>query len=80
MLPSTVRALLVGSCSAFTGTIIPNPNGSAETAIITIDDATTRNALIAFMNTQRLHEPYGGWWESTNLLTMAMMTPEFHVA
>ena len=38
LLPSTLRTLLVGSCSALTGTIIPSPNGSAETAIITIDD------------------------------------------
>ena len=42
--------------------------------------ATTRAALIAFVNTQRQNEPYVGWWESTNLLTMTMMTPEFHVA
>lgn len=40
----------------------------------------SRNALIAFVNVQRQHEAYVGWWESTNLLTMVMMTPEFHVA
>lgn len=40
----------------------------------------TRNALIDFVEVQRVHEPWSGWWESSNLLTMAMMTPEFHVA
>ena len=40
----------------------------------------TRNALIAFVNVQRVHEPFVGWWESTNLLTLAMLTPEFHMA
>ena len=40
----------------------------------------SRNALIGYVQVQRQNEPYVGWWESTNLLTMAMMTPEFHVA
>ncbi len=40
----------------------------------------TRDALIDFVEVQRVHEPWSGWWESSNLLTMAMMTPEFHVA
>ncbi len=40
------------------------------------------NALLNYVTVQRQvgHEPYVGWWEATNLLTMAMMTPEFHVA
>jgi uncharacterized protein (DUF1800 family) len=42
--------------------------------------AVTRDALVAYVNVQRQHEPWIGWWESTNLLTMVMMTPEFHVA
>jgi len=37
--------------------------------------AVTRNALIGYLNQED-----NGWWDSTNLLTMAMMTPEFHVA
>jgi len=40
----------------------------------------SRNALLGFVNVQRQEESYVGWWESTNLLTMMMMTPEFHVA
>jgi len=40
----------------------------------------TRDALINYVTTQRVEEPWSGWWESTNLLTMTMMTPEFHVA
>ena len=40
----------------------------------------TRDALIDYVTTQRVEEPWSGWWESTNLLTMTMMTPEFHVA
>jgi uncharacterized protein (DUF1800 family) len=42
--------------------------------------ATTRAALTDFVNVQRANEPYIGWWESTNMLTMAMLTPEMHVA
>ncbi|MDO8363847.1 MAG: DUF1800 domain-containing protein [Actinomycetota bacterium] len=40
----------------------------------------TNDALVDFINVQRAEEPWIGWWESTNLLTMTMMTPEFHVA
>jgi hypothetical protein len=40
----------------------------------------TRDALIAYVTVQRTNEPWVGWWEATNLLTMAMMTPEFHQA
>lgn len=40
----------------------------------------TRNALIDYVTVQRTNEPWVGWWEATNLLTMAMMTPEFHQA
>ncbi len=42
--------------------------------------ATTRSALSDFIAVQRTNEPWVGWWESTNLLTMAMMAPEMHVA
>ena len=42
--------------------------------------ATTRSALVHFVDVQRAEEPWVGWWEATNLLTMTMMTPEFHVA
>ena len=40
----------------------------------------TRDALVDWMVVQRTNEPWISWWESTNLLTMAMMTPEFHLA
>ncbi len=42
--------------------------------------ASTRTALLDFIAVQRTNEPWVGWWESTNLITMAMMTPEMHVA
>ena len=41
---------------------------------------TTRQALLDYIAVQRVNEPWIGWWESTNLLTMAMMTPEMHLA
>ena len=40
----------------------------------------TRAALVDYVNVQRVAEPWVGWWEATNLLTMGMLTPEFHVA
>jgi uncharacterized protein (DUF1800 family) len=42
--------------------------------------ATTRTALTNYIAVQRANEPWIGWWESTNLLTMAMLAPEMHVA
>ena len=41
---------------------------------------TTRQALLDYIAVQRVNEPWIGWSESTNLLTMAMMTPEMHLA
>ena len=40
----------------------------------------TRDAMIDYVNVQRANEPWIGWWEPTNLFTMAMMTPEMHLA
>ena len=40
----------------------------------------TRNAMVNFVTASRTQESAGSWWENTNLLTMIMMTPEFHVA
>ena len=40
----------------------------------------TRNAMVNFVTASRTQEAAGSWWENTNLLTMIMMTPEFHVA
>jgi len=40
----------------------------------------TRTALIDYVVDQRVAEPWISWWEATNLLTMVMMSPEFHVA
>jgi uncharacterized protein (DUF1800 family) len=67
-----------------------NKIGAGHTAAEEIDlaasmfglnlSATTRAALTDFVNVQRANEPYVGWWESTNMLTMAMLTPEMHVA
>lgn len=42
--------------------------------------ATTRQAILDYVAVQRANDQWGGWWLSTNLLTMAMMTPEMHLA
>ncbi len=41
---------------------------------------TTRNALIAAHQAERDAQPYVSWWAPTNLLTMAMLSPELHMA
>ena len=33
-----------------------------------------------YLTTQRASQRWADWWEPTNLLTMAMITPEMHVA
>lgn len=40
----------------------------------------TRVAITNYLTAQRVAEPWGGWWEPTNLLSMAMLAPEMHVA
>jgi uncharacterized protein (DUF1800 family) len=40
----------------------------------------TRAAMTTYLTAQRAAEPWGGWWEPTNLLSMAMLAPEMHVA
>ena len=40
----------------------------------------TQTAMVNFLTASRTQESAGSWWENTNLLTMMMMTPEFHVA
>lgn len=42
--------------------------------------SVTRQALLGYIAVQRTNEPWIGWWEATNLLTMAMLTPEMHLA
>lgn len=42
--------------------------------------AETRDAMIAYSQRTRVSEPWGSWWESTNLLTMIMISPEFQQA
>ena len=42
--------------------------------------STTDAALTTWLQGERSVEPWGGWWQPTNLLTMSMLTPEFHVA
>lgn len=41
---------------------------------------TTVAALTGWLEAERASEPWGGWWQPTNLLTMTMLTPEFHLA
>ena len=41
---------------------------------------TTRNALIAAHQAERNSTPYKNYWAPTNLLTMVMLAPEFHMA
>ena len=41
---------------------------------------TTRNALIAAHQAERSSTAYKNYWAPTNLLTMVMLTPEFHMA
>ena len=60
---------------------------SIDTAINTVANAfgipslstATRNAMAGYLTTQRAAEPWGGWWESTGLVMMALMSPEMHV-
>lgn len=40
----------------------------------------TRDALIAAQQAERNSSKWGSWWAPTNLLTMMMLTPEFHMA
>ncbi|MEO7397196.1 MAG: DUF1800 family protein, partial [Ilumatobacteraceae bacterium] len=42
--------------------------------------AITRAALTSYLTVQRAAQRWPDWWESTNLLTMAMIAPEMHVA
>ena len=42
--------------------------------------ATTRNALIAAHTAERNAQAWTSWWAPTNLLTMTMLAPEFHMA
>ncbi|MCU1391254.1 MAG: hypothetical protein JWL72_4592 [Ilumatobacteraceae bacterium] len=41
---------------------------------------TSYNALSGYLTAQRAAQPYGDWWEPTNLLTMSMLAPEMHQA
>lgn len=59
----------------------PTEAVDALAALFGLDlSATTRQALLDYIAVQRINEPWVGWWESTNLLTMAMLTPEMHLA
>lgn len=59
----------------------PDQTVDALAAMFGLQLATpTRTALVDYVNAQRVAEPWVGWWEATNLLTMGMLTPEFHVA
>ena len=40
----------------------------------------TRQAMDDFVTQHRSQQSWIDWWEPTDLVTMAMMTPEFHVA
>ena len=41
---------------------------------------TSRNALVAAQQAERSAQTWKSYWSPTNLLTMAMLTPEFHMA
>jgi uncharacterized protein (DUF1800 family) len=41
---------------------------------------TSRNALINAHQAERSAQNYESWWAPTNLLTMTMLAPEFHMA
>lgn len=41
---------------------------------------TSRNALIAAQTAERGAQAWRSWWAPTNLLTMILLTPEFHQA
>jgi uncharacterized protein (DUF1800 family) len=41
---------------------------------------TTRAAMAQYCVDERLASPWSSWWESTNLLVMAMTSPEMHLA
>lgn len=41
---------------------------------------TSRAAMVAAHRAERDAQPWASWWAPTNLLTMAMLTPEFHQA
>ena len=41
---------------------------------------TSRNALINAHQAERASVAYDNWWAPTNLLTMTMLAPEFHMA
>jgi uncharacterized protein (DUF1800 family) len=59
----------------------PDETVTALAAMFGLDLSTvTREALLDYIAVQRVNEPWIGWWESTNLLTMAMLTPEMHMA
>jgi uncharacterized protein (DUF1800 family) len=58
-----------------------------DTAINTVANAfgisslssATRSSMASYLTAQRASEPWGGWWESTGLVMMALMSPEMHV-
>lgn len=42
--------------------------------------STSRTAMMSWLESERAAEPWGGWWQPTNVLTMSMLTPEFHLS
>jgi uncharacterized protein (DUF1800 family) len=42
--------------------------------------STTRTALVNAQNAERAAQNWKSWWSPTSLLTMTMLTPEFHQA
>jgi uncharacterized protein (DUF1800 family) len=47
---------------------------------ITSLSAPTRAALVSAQTAERSAQRWASWWSPTNLLTMTMLTPEFHMA
>jgi uncharacterized protein (DUF1800 family) len=52
---------------------------AAYFGMTSLSDAT-RNALISAHSAERAAVPWDNWWGPTNLLTMTMLAPEFHMA
>jgi uncharacterized protein (DUF1800 family) len=66
---------------AFSDGLTPDQAVDALAAMFGLSlTSVTRTALLNYLAVQRQNEPWVGWWEATNLLTMGMMTPEMHVA
>jgi uncharacterized protein (DUF1800 family) len=59
----------------------PTQAADAAVALFGLELSTvSRNGMIQYATQQRAAHTWIDWWESTNLLTMAMLLPEMHLA